>query len=141
LILHLQERELKFGKNIDPQLRLMPTEYFGLIADAPVATQPQLQPQPPVAGLMTPPPTQGIPSVPPPSTPDPAALLAQARAAQAAATNGSSPLYNELVELAKVNDWPTFLATVLSDARVLADDELAQQAIDQTQLYNNARSS
>jgi hypothetical protein len=131
LIIHTEERELKFGKNIEPQRRLMPTEYFGLVSDSPSATIPSV-PQP-----STPPPP--APAVPSPVV-DPAALLAQARAAKAAPSNGS-PLYNEMLQLARTLDWPTFLATALADDRVLADDELAQQCVDESLLYASARAS
>jgi hypothetical protein len=36
LVLHLQIRTLEFGRNIDPQQRLMPTEFLGLADSAPV---------------------------------------------------------------------------------------------------------
>jgi hypothetical protein len=131
LIIHFTEHELKFGKNIDAQMRLMPTEYFGLISEAAPTTLPPVQTAPPVAA----PP---VVAPPPVAVTDPAVLLAQARAAQAQAKPTGSPLYEELVSLAKVSDWPSFLNTVIADPRVLADDELALQAMDQSQLWTQA---
>lgn len=145
LIIHLQEREIKFGRTIEPQQRLMPTEYFGLITDA--------APMSPNGAL----PAQGIPNVPivpeivpafpPPGQPapptvitDPSALLAAARASQAAAAAPVNPTYVKYFEMAKVMEWPVFLATALADAEVLADDELAQQIVNQNLLYTQARS-
>lgn len=130
LIIHLLLKEIRFGRNIDPQQRLMPAEYFGVMESQPDPVAVQGVPFVPVTPA---------PPVAQPSPIDPQLLLAQARAQAAAPTNGSSPLYNELVNLAKTLDWPQYLATVLADPRVLADDELAQQAIDQNQLYNSAR--
>jgi hypothetical protein len=134
LIIHCQEKEIKFGKNIDPQQRLMPTEYFGLVEDAaaaPVAAPPVV----PVAQAPAPAPVAA------PTAIDPAALLAQARAAAANNTVTVSPLHAEMIALAKSSpDFPTFLATVLGDTRVLADDDLAQQCIDESNLFTSARS-
>jgi hypothetical protein len=132
LQLHLTEQEIKFGRNIDSQQRLMPVEYFGLIADspsaivAPVATAP-------VATAPTPAPA------PAPAATDPAAILAAARAKAAAPAASGSPLYDEMVALAKSSpDFPTFLAAALADDRVLADDELAMQCADEAVLYASA---
>lgn len=137
LIVHLQERDLVFGKNIDPQKRLMPTEYFGLLTDAVNGNVAPVQ----TAPLQTAP--MGVPQVPV-SAPvaaavDPAALIAQARAQAAQAAAPASPLYQKYFDLARAADWPTFLATALADPEVLADDELAQQCADQSQLYTMAR--
>lgn len=146
LILHLQEREIKFGRNIEPQQRLMPTEYFGLIQDAVPGTVAPV-PQAPVA--MAP---VGVPQVPitnvpapvaPPAAPvaavDPQALLAAARANAAAPAPTGNPMYDKYVSLARTTDWPTFLATALADPEVLADDEFAQQVINEGSLYTSAR--
>lgn len=146
LILHLQEREIKFGKTIEPQQRLMPTEYFGLVADAPNPNNTQAP---------TPPATQGIPTVPQapvitpaydppqgvqPAAMDPAAMLAAARAQASQAQAPVNPLYQKYFDLAKTTDWPAFLQAALADNAVLADEELAQQIINQGLLWTQARS-
>lgn len=157
LILHLLEKEITFGRNIDPQKRLMPAEYFGLISDspaangqvpAPPASVPPVPPAP-VATAPAPAPT-GIPPVPAPAAPAPAmdpataALLAQARAnaaalaPQTAPAPTGNPLHDKYVTLALSTDWSTFLATALADTEVLADDEFAGQVISGA-LYNQAR--
>lgn len=137
LILHLQESEIKFGRNIDPQMRLMPTEYFGLIEDSTPANIPFVPPAP----VVTPP--LGAPQVPTPvpaPAMDPAALIAQARAkANQGPTSTGNSLYDKYFTLAKETEWGVFLATALADSEVLADDELAQQIVDQSQLYTQAR--
>ena len=135
LIIHLQAREIVFGKNIDPQDRLMPTEFFGTV-DAPTTPAPAPQTPPPV------PPNNAAPAPAPTNAPaaaDPMAAINAARAAKAAAeappTNGS-PLYNRAVELAKSSpDFPTFLAAALDDAEILSDDELAVQCADESQIW------
>lgn len=119
LILHLENKELIFGKNIDPQERLMPTEYMGLYTEttAPVAAQPV------------------------PTTPSPAELVAQAKAQATVAVSNGSPLYDKALQLAKSSpDYATFLATALADSDILADDELAVQCADQSQLWAAAHS-
>jgi hypothetical protein len=133
LILHLQERDLVFGRNIEPQKRLMPTEYFGLIAVSPNGNVPNVQ----MATLQQLP--MGIPQVPVAAVVDPSALIAQARAQAAAQSAPASPLYQKYFDLARTVEWPIFLATALADPEVLADDELAQQCADQSQLYTMAR--
>jgi hypothetical protein len=146
LILHLLEKEITFGRNIDPQKRLMPAEYFGLIQDSPPATIPPVSPAPVAMAPM------GIPQVPVAQAPvangvpggqvapavDTAALLAQARAAQAAPAPTGNPLFDKYTALARTTEWGVFLATALADPEVLADDEFAQQAISGS-LYNAAR--
>lgn len=136
LILHLQAREIVFGKNIDPQDRLMPTEFMGLVTDNPATPAPATA-APPV------PPTQAASSPAPVNTPaaaaNPMAAINAARAAKAqqdaAATNGS-PLYNRAVALAQSSpDFPTFLAAALDDAEILSDDELAVQCADESQIW------
>lgn len=136
LIIHLLEKEITFGRNIEPQKRLMPAEYFGVIqAPAPASTP---------APATTPPFPLGIPTVPamaPVPTPpamDPAVLLAQARAAQAAPPPTGNQLFDKYAALARTTDWGTFLATALADTEVLADDEFAQQVISGS-LYSTAR--
>lgn len=123
LVLHLQIREIKFGRNIDPQERLMPTEYLGLVQDLPTSTP-------------APAPQVEAPSAAPAI--DPQAAIAAARAAKqqgAAVTNGS-PLYMRAVELAKAAaDFPTFLAQALADDDILADDELAERCADESQIW------
>lgn len=142
LIIHLQERDLVFGKNIDPQKRLMPTEYFGLLSNTAPATMAPVS-APPVATA----PPLSIPAVPPaaapptngaPSAVDTAALIAQARAAQAAPAPTGSPLYDKYVTLARSTEWGPFLAAALADPEVLLDDEFAGQVIGGT-LYAQAR--
>jgi hypothetical protein len=118
LILHLQGKEISFGtgpKSPPPQDRLMPTEYFGLTSDQ-------------------------APTTVAPSTPkvDPMAAVVAAREAaarQQVASNGS-PLYTRAVELAKAApDYATFLGQALADNEILADEELAVQCADESQLW------
>lgn len=146
LVIHLQNRELKWGRGIDPQERLMPTEYFGLVSEqnAPAATVPLPPTAPPVA---TPP---GAPPIPPQQaaplavgngpveTLDPAALVraAQAAQAQAATVSNGSPLYAAAFQLAQqAPDFATFLAQALASPEILADEELAMQCADQSQVW------
>lgn len=142
LILHLQERDLVFGKNIDPQKRLMPTEYFGLIQDAAPGNVPPV-PAPPVAPPLAIPQVPATAPVPPAPAPAPgpagtAALLAQARAAQAAPAPTGNPLFDKYATLARTTEWGPFLAAALADPEVLADDEFAGRVIG-GELYNTAR--
>jgi hypothetical protein len=92
----------------------MPTAYMGLVTDSPVSA--------PVAAQ------------PVPTTPTPAEIVAQAK--QAAAMSNGSDLYNKAIELAKTaKDFPSFLSTALSDPDIIADDELAVQCADQSQVW------
>ena len=84
-------------------------------------------------------PTTPLTTPTPPTTVDPQQLLAQARAA-AASSNGS-PLYDEMVALAKSSpDYPTFLTAALGNPDVLADDELAQRVADEGGIWATAHS-
>jgi hypothetical protein len=117
LILHLQNKTLHFGKNIDDQERLMPVEYMGLTEETSAVTVP-------------------APSVSPrdPGDIDPQAMLAAARAK---ATNGST-LRDRAIGLAKeAQDFPTFLAKAFADNDILADEELAEQCADKSQIYDS----
>ena len=117
LVLHLDLTEIKFGKNLDPQERLMPTAFLGYAEDgtSPLTTVPA--------------PLTVVPTTT--STTSPADIVAAARATQ----NGS-PLYGQMVELAKSSaDFPTFLTAALGNPEVLADDNLAQQVADQGQIW------
>lgn len=135
LILHLTEQEIKFGRNIDPQMRLMPTEFFGLISETAPATVPPVTSAP---AATAPAPVASAPTPAPAAAADPMAAIAAAKAAKAnaAAAPSGSPLYDEMVALAKSSpDFPTFLAAALADDRVLADDELAMQVADEAVLW------
>lgn len=128
LILHLVSKEIVFGKNIDPQERLMPTEYLGNVDDAPSPS-----PAPPT-------PTAAPAPTPAPTTLSPAQQAIDAaraaKAQQAAAATNGSPLYNRAVDLARQSpDFPTFLAAALDDAEILSDDELAVQCADESQIW------
>ncbi len=121
LILHLELREIRFGKNIDPIDRLMPVGFLGEYSDT-------ASPTPPVAISQQ------------PATVSPADLVAQARA-KAAGNNGTSPLYAQMIELAKASDtFPNFLTAALGNPEVLADDELAQQVADEGGIWATAKS-
>lgn len=130
LILHLQIREIVFGRNIDPQERLMPTEYMGETDDAtPAAALAVAAPAP--APASSPAPAAAAPA-------NPADVIAAARAAkqQDAAVSNGSPLYARALELARnAPDFATFLSAALSDDDILADDELAVQCADESQLW------
>lgn len=130
LVIHLTEQEIKFGRNIEPQQRLMPVEFFGLIPDTAPATVAPV-PTAPVAA----PPAAAAPVA---AAPDPMAAIAAAKAAKAAAAAPSpeSPLRAEMVALAQAQpDFATFLGLALADDRVLADDNLAVECADESQLW------
>jgi hypothetical protein len=139
LILHLQLKEISFGRNLDPQERLMPTEYFGLVTDSVPATPPPAQPTPPPA-----PPAQPAPAAQQAPALSPQEIVAQARANKmqdAAVTNGS-PLYLRAVEMAKeAPDFATFVGQAFDDADILADDDLAERCADQSQVWATAHAS
>lgn len=121
LILHLQIQEISFGRNLDPQQRLMPTEYMGE-----VDSQPQL--------TVVPPTTTVAPAAPAPAT-DPQAILAAARA-KAAAANNTSPLHATMLALAGSSpDFATFVTAAFENPDVLADDELAVQVADENGIW------
>jgi hypothetical protein len=123
LILSLENREIEFGKNIDPQNRLMPIEFIGTYNGETLAA----------VGA------QPVPTTPGPSATDPMEVVRQAQLAKAqsqAAVSNGSPLYAKALQLAKQSpDFATFLATALADSDILADDELAVQCADQSQLW------
>jgi hypothetical protein len=139
LILHLQLKEISFGRNLDPQERLMPTEYFGLVTDVtPVAVAQQQVGEAVKA-------EEKVEAMVESSEPvDPKALVAAARAAaakDAAVTNGS-PLYLRAVQMAKdAPDFATFVGQAFDDADILADDELAERCADQSQVWATAHAS
>lgn len=152
LIIHATEREIKFGKTIEPQMRLMPAEYFGLIQEvqAPQGI-PNVPPTPLVQPAYAPPPAPAyVPPVAPvaaqigiapvPVVDDGQAALAAARAAAANTAAPVNPLYQHYWELAKVTEWGPFLAAALADTNVLQDEELAQQIVNQGLLWTQARS-
>jgi hypothetical protein len=120
LILSLENREIEFGKNIDPQNRLMPIEFIGVYSGD---TAPTI--------------ATSVNSVP--TSTDPMEVVRQAQLAKAqstAAVSNGSPLYAKALQLAKQSpDFATFLATALADSDILADDELAVQCADQFQLW------
>lgn len=114
----LEEREVgnaftdrKTGKEVAARTRLVPVAFLGKVSDAPVV------------------------QMAPTAVVDPAALLAQAQAQAMAAANGNgttlSPVELRLVELAKANDFQTFINLALSDPEVVNDDQLGQRVIDQ----------
>jgi hypothetical protein len=118
LVLHLELREIKFGRNIDPSERLMPVAFLGEYSDSPLTT----------------------PATSPTLKPSPADIVAQAKA-KAASANGGSPLYDEMISLAKASsNFPAFLAAALANPDVLADDELAQQVADEGGIWAAANS-
>jgi hypothetical protein len=138
LILHLDLVEIKFGKNVDPVERLMPTGFLGVYDEN--AQVPQAPATPPVAPPAAPVPapapvqqpttplTAPTPTATVPSGPTPQERVAAAQAQAAVASNGGSPLYNEMVELAKASpDFQTFMTTAFSRSDVLADESLAIQ--------------
>ena len=132
LVLHVQNREIVFGKNIDAQQRLMPTEFFGLVSDKAPAQAPAMA-APVVAAPVV---------APPPTAVDPIAAVAAARAA---AANGSaaavSPQFTAMVELAKTHTTHAdFIAAAFSIPEVLADDALAQQVADEKVIWAVAHS-
>ena len=123
LILHLELRELVFGRNIAAQERLMPTEYLGMVDDAPIQAAAQVPTTPPAVS--------------------PADLVAQARAAHAApaVTNGS-PLYSRAIQLAKTSpNFEAFVTAALGDAEILQDEELAVQCADEAIIWTAAHST
>jgi hypothetical protein len=132
LILHLQLREISFGRNIDPQTRLMPTEYLGLTSELePITIQVATPTTAPV-----PAPAPATPASAPVLTPKQRIEAAKAAATQATAASNGSPLYAEMVELAKSSsDFATFLNAALAREEVLADDALAEQVADETKLW------
>jgi hypothetical protein len=126
--MHLDLVTISFGKNVDPQERLLPTKYLGLSTEsAPLSTaSPQAAPgfQPPVV-----PPTPTAPVAPPSLTP--LELVQQAKAQAAPAANGS-PLFQEMIQLAKASSsYQEFMAAAFARADVLADEELAVQVADE----------
>lgn len=149
LIIHLDLTSISFGRNLDPQERLMPTAFLGRYnSDAPAPPATPATPAPaPVASPVPPAqvptvPTPPLPNVDTPATvptatptaPSPAELVAQARAQAAAQqANSGSPLYNEMVELAKASaTFGDFMAAAFARADVLSDEELAVQVADDT---------
>ena len=133
LKLHVQNRPLHWGGNIEDQDRLMPVEFLGLTNDptgATVASVPTSQAVP------TPPPAPAAPPAQPDQVFDPQAALAAARAqqAQGAPAQNASPLWSKAVSLAgAAPDFATFLGQAFADADILADDELAERCADQTE--------
>lgn len=124
LIIHLQSKTITYGKGIPDQDRLMPTEFMGLVDAAPLVQGQPVTPEP-------------MPAV------DPQAILAQARAAKAdpAISNGS-PLYARALALAtQAADFPTFLGLAFADEDILADEEIAQQCAEQSQIWATAHPS
>lgn len=121
LILHLESKEITFGRNIDSQQRLMPTEFFGLYEESAPAI---------VAS-----------TAPAPASPFARDVIAQARAAKAqqGAISNGSPLHARALQMAKdAPDYATFLGIALSDDEILADDELAVQVADESLIWAQA---
>jgi hypothetical protein len=136
LILHLQLKEIKFGRNIDPQERLMPTEFFGLYSETTSASVPPMPAAPAPAPTTTPEPTEAQQE-----QLSPQELVAQARqrAQEAAAVTNGSPLYMRAIAMAKsAPDFATFVSQAFDDAEILSDDELAEQCADQNQIWAQA---
>lgn len=134
LILHVQSKEITFGKNIDPQERLMPTEFLGLYQEqAPATVAPMAASPAPAAAAPAAPVSEAAQAAMSPQE-----LVAQAKAraqADAAVTNGS-PLFQRAVALAQSSpDFATFVTAALNDAEILADDELAERCADQNQIW------
>lgn len=172
LMMHLDLVEIKFGRNIDPMERLLPTRFLGIYDDsappvpgaAPVAPAAPAQlpttplavappPAPPapsaVPPMPAPPVPVGPPPVPPATVPVAAALtpqeaVAQARAAasQQNVTSNGSPLFQEMLELARVSGTHgEFMAAAFARSDVLADEDLAIQIADEnSQLWALAKS-
>jgi hypothetical protein len=115
LILHLELREIKFGKNLDPIERLMPVSYLGVYEDSKVSSpNPLTTTQPPLTVVTT------------------------EATAPSASTTGS-PLRVQMVELARSSaNFPAFLSAALGNPEVLADDDLAQAVADQTIIWAEA---
>lgn len=127
LRLHLDLTEIKFGKNLDPQERLMPTSFLGVYEDSGTSS---------TTPLTTPTPSPTVS----PAAPSPADVVAQAKAKAAAASNGSSPLYTEMVELAKASStYSDFVSAALARDDVLADEELAVQVADEGGIWAIAK--
>jgi hypothetical protein len=115
--LHLDLVEIKFGRNIDPMERLLPTKYLGIYSEQPL--------QPPTAPAT-------LPLASTPAAPSPAEVVAQAKAASAVTANGQSPLYQEMLDLARGSaSHAEFQSAAFARADVLADEELAIQVADQ----------
>ena len=107
----------------------MPTEYLGLVTDAPQA--------PPAAASAL------IPKQAAVQNEEAARMVAEARAAASAPamTNGS-PLYSRAIQLAKSSpDFGTFVTNALADSEILADEELAIQCADESLIWAAAHSS
>lgn len=109
LALHLEQREIRFGKNIDPMDRLLPVAYLGISTEA----------------------VSQSPSAPATVEPSPSDAVAQARA-EAARANGATPLYQEMLDLARGSgSYLEFRKAAFARPEVLADDALAEQVADQ----------
>jgi hypothetical protein len=136
LILHLQARKIEFGRNIDSQERLMPTEYLGLYQDQTPATVAPMAPAPAPTAVAAP--------APPPTEAEqaqlsPKELVDRARAQATPAVTNGSPLYMRAVAMAQsAPDYATFVAAAFGDAEILSDDELAEQVADQSQIWATA---
>lgn len=104
LRLHLDLVQIKFGKNIEPTNRLMPTHYLGIVSeDTPALTQPST-----------------------PTTVTPTVIITSATT-----SNGASPLFQEMIDLAKASStFPEFQKAAFERDDVLADEELAEQVAD-----------
>lgn len=121
--MHLDLQEISFGKNVDPQERLLPTRFLGLSTEsAPLAQTPApVAPQQPAPAPAT---VTG-------AALSPQELVAQAKASAAVTQNGSA-LYQEMIQLAKAsNSHADFMAAAFARADVLADEELAMQVADE----------
>ena len=137
LVVHLELQKIVFGKNIDPQEKLLPTAFLGIVD----ATGPVSAPQQPLPISTGPPLTPAQTPVTIPSTgKTPAQIIAEARSAQQVSNGNTSPLYIQMTELAKQSpDYPSFLAAALANPDVLADDELAQQVADENGIWAATR--
>jgi hypothetical protein len=101
---HLDLTEIKFGRNLDPQHRLMPTHYLGIDTGEATLTTPAQ-------------PATVAPTVSEPSAP--------------ASPNGRSPLFQEMVDLARASStFPEFQKAAFARDEVLLDEELAEQVAD-----------
>jgi hypothetical protein len=101
LSMHLDPVKITFGPKLDPVERLLPTHYLGIATD----------------DL--------------PTNSQPATVTTTAPSPSAAATNGASPLFSEMVELARTSStYIEFQRAAFARDDVLADEELAEQVAD-----------
>lgn len=128
LVIHLELKTITYGRNIDPQEKLLPAGFIGIAGENSQVSA-------------TTPLTASTPAVNVPSTgKTPQELLAEARAQSAQVSNGNvSPLHTQMVELAKSHEsHASFMAAAFALPEVLADDELAIQVADENGVWAQA---